>query len=542
MSAASRYDVIVIGAGFAGMYLLHRLRDQLGLSVRVYERGEGVGGTWYWNRYPGARCDVESMFYSYSFSPELEQQWEWTERFPAQPELLRYANHVADRFDLRKDIRFGTTVVGAAYDEGRNEWDVTLGDGDRAIATYLITAVGCLSASRIPDIAGIESFGGDTYHTGRWPHEDVDFTGKRVAVIGTGSSGIQAIPLIAQQADHLTVFQRTASFSVPARNRELEHAEQQRIKADYRRLRATARRSITGAVEPEPIGKALEIDDDRRAAELQRRWHEGGGSFLRAFVDTMLDEEANRLSADFVRERIREIVKDPATAELLCPTTYPIGSKRICVDTDYYATFNRENVTLVDVREKPIEQVTPTGLRAGDTVHEFDAIVFATGYDAITGALDAIDLRGVGGQALAGAWAAGPRTYLGLASAGFPNMFMVTAPGSPSVLSNMIVAIEQHVDWITELISFARDNEITRVEAEVEAQDAWVNHVNKVAASTLYPMAASWYMGANVPGKPRVFMPYIGGVGNYGQICQEVAANRYRGFALTSSTQVHQPA
>jgi cyclohexanone monooxygenase len=508
------YDAVVIGAGFAGMYLLHRLRDDLGLDVRVVERGDGVGGTWYWNRYPGARCDVESMFYSYSFSSELEQEWEWTERYPAQPEILRYANHVADRFDLRKDIDFETSVESASYDEHGDRWLVELSDGRRISATYLITAVGCLSASRVPDFAGMDSFGGATYHTGRWPHEGVDFSGQRVAVIGTGSSGIQAIPMIAQQASHVTVFQRA-------------------VKADYRRLRAEARVSPGGVIPPEPMGSALEFEAEARSTALDERWAHGAAAFMGTFTDTVLDESANKVSADFVRERIRHIVHDPAVAALLCPDDHPIGAKRVCVDTDYYATYNRDNVTLVSVRDQPIERITATGLRVGGVDYDVDAIVFATGYDAMTGPLNAIDIRGVGGRSLREEWAEGPKTYLGIAAAGFPNLFMVTAPGSPSVLTNMFMAIEQHVDWITDLISFACEEGIARIEARREDQDAWVGHVNEVASFTLFPKAASWYMGANIPGKPRVFMPYIGGLGAYRQICDDVATDGYRGFTLT---------
>jgi len=533
MRTVRKYDAIVIGAGFAGMYLLHRLRDDLGLSVRVYERGDGVGGTWYWNRYPGARCDVESMFYSYSFSEELEQEWEWTERYPAQPEILKYADHVADRFRLREDIQFNTSVNAARYDDAGDTWTVTFDDGTQASARYLVAAVGCLSASRVPDFEGIETFTGPTYHTGRWPHEGVDFTGKRVAVIGTGSSGIQAIPVIAGPAAHVTVFQRTPNFSIPARNAPLAEDEKRRIKAAYRQLRAEARASASGIVTPPSLGKALEVSEELRGLELDRRWAAGGASFVGAFEDTIRDEAANRVLAEYVHARIREIVKDPDVAELLCPKDHPIGTKRICVDTDYYATYNRDNVTLVGLRGNPIERITPKGLRVGGVEYEVDAIVFATGYDAMTGPLNRIDIRGLDGVALRDAWAEGPRTYLGVASAGFPNLFMVTAPGSPSVLSNMMVSIEQHVDWITDAIAHALGAGIARFEAERRAQDDWVAHVNEVAAQTLYPRAASWYMGANIPGKPRVFMPYLGGVGAYREICDEVAADGYRGFALT---------
>jgi cyclohexanone monooxygenase len=526
-------DAVIIGAGFAGMYALHRLRG-LGLRVHAYERGDDVGGTWYWNRYPGARCDVESMFYSYSFSPELEQEWEWTELFPAQPEILRYASHVADRFDLRRDISFGTTVRTATFDETTNRWTIETDDGRRATAQFLITAVGCLSASRVPAFSGLDAFLGENYHTGEWPREGVDFTGKRVAVIGTGSSGIQAIPVIAQQAEHVTVFQRTAAYSLPARNRPLRPDEVASIKAEYRQIRARNRIAPSGTpIRRPPIGSALEVPEDRRRAEFEQRWQAGGVTFMTTFTDTIRDAAANEISAEFVRERIREVVRDPATAELLTPRDYPIGTKRICLDTDYFATFNRDNVTLVSVRETPIGGITPEGVLVGDTEYPVDAIVFATGYDAMTGPLNAIDIRGTGGQSLHDKWAAGPRTYLGIASAGFPNLFLLTGPGSPSVLVNMIVSIEQHVDWVTDLIGHARGNGVARIEARLEDEDRWVDHVNELASITLYPKAASWYMGANVPGKPRVFMPYVGGMGPYRDACDDVAANGYRGFILT---------
>jgi cyclohexanone monooxygenase len=533
MTTTPRCDAIVIGAGFAGMYQLHRLRDELGLSVKVFERGSDVGGTWYWNRYPGARCDVESLFYCYSFSEELQQEWEWTERYPSQPEILRYADHVADKFDLRKDIKFNTSVSTAAFDATDNTWTVTLDNGSQASAPFLITAVGCLSASQIPDFPGLENFTGPTYHTGRWPHEVIDFTGKRVAVIGTGSSGIQVIPKIAEEATHLTVFQRTPNFSVPAHNRPLSADEQLEVKSHYADLRANARLSPSGSLFDPPAGNALELDEDQQVAALEKSWAYGGPGFMSTFMDTMVDEAANQISAEFVRARIRSIVKDQGVADLLSPTTYPIGSKRICVDTDYYETFNRANVDLISVADTPIDEITATGVRVDGTTCEVDAIVFATGYDAITGPLNAIDIRGLDGVALRAEWAHGPKTYLGIASAGFPNLFMITGPGSPSVLGNVIVAIEQHVDWVTDLIANAREAGIVRVEAEREAQDSWVEHVNEVASYTLFPRAASWYVGANIPGKPRVFIPYLSGYGAYRELCDNIATDGYRGFALT---------
>lgn len=525
------YDACVIGAGFAGMYMLKRLREAE-YRTRVFETGGDVGGTWYWNRYPGARCDLESLFYCYSFDEDLQQEWTWTERYPAQDELLRYCRHVADRYDLRRDISFDTTIESATYDADGERWRLRTSSGTEVSARYLITAVGCLSAAQIPDFSGLDAFQGESFHTGRWPHDPVDFAGKQVAVIGTGSSGVQLIPALAQQARQVTVFQRTPNFSIPAQNRPLDPAEQQRVKADYARLRAEARRTASGTLVHPTEHRAVDLPERELRAELGRRWADGGFAFIVAFTDTMVTPEANEISAEYVREKIRRIVHDQETAELLCPRDHPIGAKRICVDTDYYATYNRPNVHLVDVRANPIETITPRGLRAGGIDYEFDAIVFATGYDAMTGSLARIDIRSTGGRTLAEKWSEGSRAYLGIATAGFPNMFIITGPGSPSVLSNMVVAIEQHVDWITEHLQYLRSHGFTRVEAAQDAEDQWVDHVNEVADQTLYPHAASWYMGANIPGKPRVFMPYLGGMGAYAEICDDVARNGYEGFLL----------
>ncbi|MCO6419866.1 NAD(P)/FAD-dependent oxidoreductase [Siccirubricoccus sp. KC 17139] len=530
--AAPDVDVVVVGAGFAGLYMLYRLRG-LGLRARAFEQASGVGGTWWWNRYPGARCDVESMQYSYGFSDELQQEWKWSERFASQPEILRYANHVADRLDLRRDISFSTRVQQASWDETTDLWTVRTDKGDVVRARHVVMATGCLSTARLPEIEGIDSFGGKTFHTGQWPHEKVDFTGQRVGVIGTGSSAIQAIPVIAEQAGHLTVFQRTANFSIPSHNAPMDEPYEQEWKSDYPARRAKARAQHTGILRNLNDKGALEVSEEERRAEYERRWAVGGTAFMVSFNDLVTNEEANRTAAEFVRSKIREIVKDARTAELLAPKDHPIGTKRICADTGYYETFNRSNVSLVDLRSNPIARIVPEGVQLADgTVHEFDAIVFATGFDAMTGTLTSMDIRGVGGETLAEKWAAGPRTYLGLCSAGFPNLFMVTGPGSPSVLSNMIVSIEQHVDWITQCLAEMQKKSLTRIEAEREAEDKWVEHNNEVAHRTLYPRAGSWYMGANVKGKPRVFMPYIGGVGTYRKICEEVAAESYRGFRL----------
>ena len=515
-------DAVIVGAGFSGMYMLHRLRG-LGLTSKVIEVASGVGGTWYWNRYPGSRCDIESVVYSYSFSEELEQDWTWSSRYATQPELLRYSEHVADRFDLRRDIQFETRVTEAVFDEAANLWTLTTDRGERLTARYCIMATGCLSAPRRPDFKGLDSFEGDWYHTGYWPHEGVDFSGKRVGIIGTGSSAVQAIPIIAGQAAHLTVFQRTPNFSIPAWDRPLDEDTVRKQKAHYPEIRAKARMSTGGDIYDTHEKPALEVSPEERQREFERRWNDGAFNFMATFPDLLSDQQANDLAAEFVRKKIRERVNDPAVAELLCPKDHPFGTKRLCADTDYYETYNRENVTLIDVRSAPIEEITPTGLRTSEAAYEFDALVFATGFDAMTGALLDIDIVGRGGLSLREKWADGPRTYLGLAMAG---------PGSPSVLSNMMVSIEQHVDWVVDCIGYLGERQLRTIEPTVEAEDEWVEHVNEVADSTLYPLANSWYMGANIPGKPRVFTPYVGGVGSYRITCDEVAAKGYEGFAL----------
>ncbi|NDH51433.1 MAG: NAD(P)/FAD-dependent oxidoreductase [Betaproteobacteria bacterium] len=529
-SGGTPRDAVVVGAGFAGLYMLHRLR-QAGMHACAFERGDDVGGVWYWNRYPGARCDVESMQYSYSFSDELQQQWRWRERFAGQPELLDYARHVAERFDLRRDIRFGTAVTAAHYDEASALWEVCTDRGERLRARFCIMATGCLSASRMPAIEGIADYQGKHYHTGRWPHEGVDFSGQRVGVIGTGSSGIQAIPMLAQQAQQLLVFQRTANFSVPARNAPMDDTYERSWKEHYPALRERARVDTTsGTIYEKSDRKAVEAPAHERQHEFERRWEKGGVNFMHAFNDLMVDARSNETAADFVRAQIRTIVRDPTVAELLAPKDHPIGTKRICVDSDYFETYNRDNVRLVDLRAEPIERITATGLQTGGSHYPLDAIVFATGYDAMTGALLGIDIRGRSGARLSERWAGGPRSYLGLMTAGFPNLFTITGPGSPSVLSNMIFAIEQHVEWITDCMVWMRAKGHDSIEAEVAAQDEWVEHVNQVADATLFKQANSWYLGANVPGKARVFMPYAGGVVAYRQKCDAVAASAYPGF------------
>ena len=532
--AAASYDVVVVGAGFAGMYMLHRLRG-LGFSVRVYEQGSGVGGTWYWNRYPGARCDVESMQYSYSFSDELQQEWDWSERYAPQPEILRYANHVADKYHLRSDIQFGTRVDRASFNEDENIWSVATSDGKMVAAKFVVLATGCLSNARMPDIKGLAGFWGKVYHTGNWPHQRIDFSGLRVGVIGTGSSAIQSIPVIAEQAKHLTVFQRTPNFSIPAHNAPLTAEQRDAFRANYPEVRRFAREVAKNGIYTEmPDRGALDDGDNERRAKYEQRWQRGGLTFMSVYNDLALNTAANDTAADFVREKIAEIVSDPETARLLQPTSYPIGTKRICIDTDYFATFNRPNVTFVDIKSNPIEEILPQAVRTTANEYAIDALVLATGFDAMTGSVAKIDITGRDGLTLNQKWAEGPKTYLGLMSAGFPNLFIITGPGSPSVLSNMIVSIEQHVDWIADCVTWMRGRGSDSIEAEKDAEDKWVAHVNEVAFATLYPQANSWYMGANIPGKPRIFMPYIGGVGPYRQICNEVAAKGYEGFAMTA--------
>ncbi|WP_336879544.1 NAD(P)/FAD-dependent oxidoreductase [Rhodococcus globerulus] len=525
-------DAIVVGAGFAGLYALHSLR-QRGLSVRGFEAGSSVGGTWFWNRYPGARCDVDSADYSYSFDDDLQQEWIWTERFPAQPEILSYLEHVADRFDLRKEITFGTRVTSADFDETAGLWTITTDDGDSVTGRWVVMATGALSSARMPELAGQQDFRGEVHHTGHWPSQGVEFTGKRVGVIGTGSSGVQAIPLIAEQAEHLTVFQRTPGFVIPARNRPLGPDELDEIKADYPTRRQNLRESHGGWILPPPVGLALETAPEVRDKEYESRWAGGGIAFQNTFGDIMISVDANETAAEFVRAKIRDTVEDPTTAEALCPKGYPLGSKRLCIGTDYYETFNRDNVTLADLRAAAIERIVPEGIQTSAGLHELDMIVYATGFDAMTGALNAIDIRGRDGIALREAWAAGPRTYLGVAVAGFPNMFVLTGPGSPSVLSNVVVSIEQHVEWVVDYIDHMRRVGAQFAEATHAAQEQWVDHVTSIAAESLYMQADSWYLGANVPGKPRIFMPYIGGVGNYRNLCTQIAADNYRGFTTT---------
>jgi cyclohexanone monooxygenase len=525
-------DAVVVGAGFGGLYMLHKLRE-LGLSVRCFEAGGGVGGTWYWNRYPGARCDVESLDYSYSFSPELEQEWVWTERYPSQPELLRYLDHVADRFDLRRDIELSTRVEAAVYDDAATRWTVRTSRGESITAQFVVMATGILSVPRVPDFPGLAEFAGPVYQTSAWPHEGVDLRGLRVGVVGTGSSGVQAIPVIAEVAQQLTVFQRTPNFSLPAHNGPLDDELQRELKKSLPQRRQEARTSASGMPLTKINESALSSTEADRVTRYEERWQYGGfQGILSAYNDLMVNRSANDTAAEFVRGKIASIVTDPEIADNLMPRDHPIGTKRPCVDTNYYATYNRPNVTLVNLRAEPIEEVLPSGIRTSEQTYELDALVLATGFDAMTGALLAIDIRGRAGLSLREEWAAGPRSYLGVAVAGFPNLFALIGPQSPSALSNVVTSIEQHVEWIAALLTYLDEHGRTSAEATRTAQDDWVEHVNAVAAGTLYPTAASWYMGANIPGKPRIFMPYVGGVGNYRARMDAIAADGYPGFDL----------
>ena len=526
------FDAVVVGAGFAGMYMLYRLRE-LGLTVRVFETGDGVGGTWYWNRYPGARVDVPSFSYSYSFSDELQQEWSWPETYSSQEELLKYANHVADRFDLRRDIQFETTVNQARFDEAFNTWIVGTDQGDLVRARFLIAGTGCLSATNIPDFAGLDSFAGEGYHTSRWPKEGADLFGKKVGVIGTGSTGIQAVPVIAEQAGHLYVFQRTPNYSLPSGNAPVDPEVERDWKAHYDEHRERDRNSYGGRYVQPPQHSVLEFPAPERDGVFEAAWRQGAFAMMAAFKDLRSNLEANEIAADFVRRKIRQTVKDPEVAALLCPQDYPIGTKRLCVDLNYFETFNRDNVTLVDVRTHPILEITPTGLRTTKASYDLDVLVFATGFDAMTGPLLRMGVTGRGGLTLKEKWEGGPRSYLGVSVAGFPNLFMITGPGSPSVLASMITAIEQHVDLIADAIVHVGKKGCQVIEATAEAEAGWVQHVNELADATLYKHANSWYLGANIAGKPRVFMPYVGGLNVYAQKCAQMVENDYEGFDLS---------
>jgi len=522
--------------------MLHRLRG-LGLTARVFEQASDVGGTWYWNRYPGARCDAESLAYSFAFSEDLEQEWEWTERYSPQAEILQYAKHVAERFDLLRDIRFSRRVDAATWSESKQRWTITTEQGDKVTGQYCIMATGCLSVPQLPAIEGLESFAGKRYQASQWPHQAVSFKGQRVGIIGTGSSGIQAIPVIARDADHLTVFQRTPNFSVPAKNSPLEQSWVRQFKANYRAHRNNHRRGLGsgfGDLDIEPLTEVQEpflmesLSSEQANAVLQSAWDRGGAFFMGAIGDAMMNETANSFVQKFVHDKIKQVVKDPQTAAALCPDNHPIGTRRICVDINYFETYNRANVTLLNLRQSPIEQITATGIQTAAGFVELDTLVLATGFDAMTGALLAMDIVGTGGVKLGDAWSEGPKSYLGLSVNGFPNLFTITGPGSPSVLSNMLVSIEQHVDWITDCITYMQGKGFRICTADKMAQEQWVGHVNDVANGTLFPKGGSWYLGANVKGKPRVFMPYAAGVGPYREICDQVVEDGYTGFRFSA--------
>ncbi len=532
------FDVVVVGAGFAGLYALHHLR-QRGHSIRCFEAASGVGGTWYWNRYPGARVDVESHEYSYSFSEELQQEWVWSEKYAAQAELLRYLNHVTDRFDLRRDIQFDTRITAAHYDEATGRWRLTTSRGETVLATYCVMATGFLSAPNKPPFKGLEKFTGRQFLTGQWPQEKVDFTGRRVGVIGTGSSAIQSIPVIAEEAAQLTVFQRTPAFSIPARNGPLDPVQDRKIKARYRELREMEHELAPGGflltlgeIETPTQKSFAKSTPEQRRAEFERRYRSGGLNLYLAYTDLLVNQEANDDLADFVRDKIRERVKDPVVAEKLVPRGWPILTKRLCADTNYYETYNRDNVTLVDIKNTPIEEFTATGLRVGGVDYPLDDVVFATGFDAMTGALDRIDIRGRGGKRLKEYWEAGPRTFLGFMTAGFPNLFYIDGPSSLGAVFQPVLLSQFQVNWLGDCFDWLRAEGRGPIEPTVEAEDAWIRLCAEIADATLFPQANSWYMGANIPGKPRVILTYLGGFPDYRRRFLEAAADGYFGFMV----------
>lgn len=524
-------DAVVVGAGFAGLYAVHRLREQ-GLSVVVFESAPEVGGTWYFNRYPGARCDVESVDYCYSFSDELQQEWDWSEKYATQAEILRYMNWVADRLDLRRDIEFNTRVTSAVLDEDTLRWTVTTDSGSVVSARFCLMATGPLSAAMTPQFEGLETFAGEIHHTAHWPHEGVDFTGKRVAVIGTGSSGIQSVPIIAEQAAELMVFQRTPNYSVPAGNRPLTDEDRDEVKATYDERRRLSWRSGGGSPHIAHPKLTMEASPEERRDAFEKRWQLGGVLFSKTFTDQMIDRTANAEARKFYETKIRALIDDPDVADLLIPDDHPIGTKRICTDTNYFQTFNKPHVKLISVRRTPIDSIDATGINTTDSHFDVDAIVLATGFDAMTGALGKIDITGRESKALRDHWSSGPRTYLGLGVDGFPNLFVVSGPGAPAVLANMVLHAEAHVNWIADCIQYLDDHDYAGIEATGQAVDDWAAECARRAEATLFTQANSWYLGANVPGKPRVFMLFLGGFGVYLDICNEVADSGYKGFAL----------
>ena len=527
-----QFDAIIIGAGITGLYQLIRLRE-LGLSVRVYEAGSGVGGTWYWNRYPGARFDSESYSYGYSFSEELLQEWDWKEHFSGQPENERYLNFVADKFKLRPDIQFNTRISSATYDEKENCWGIRTEDGRHARAKFLITAIGVLSAPQMPNIEGLESYKGEWYHTGLWPDKPVNFAGKRVAVIGTGASAVQLITEIAKEVGHLTVFQRTANYCAPLHNAPIDRETQLDIKERYPEIFKRCRETFASMLHDFDPRSALEVSPQERLARYEELWAQPGfGKWLGNFHDIISSKEANDTISEFVRNKIRERVKDPAVAEKLCPKDHPFGTKRVPLESGYYEVYNRDNVLLVDLKETPIERIQPNGIKTSDAEYEFDMIIFATGFDAVTGAFNRMDIRGVGGQALKDKWADGPRTYLGIQGVGFPNLFTLVGPHNGATFCNIPRCSEQNVEWVTGCIRYMRDHNYQRIEPTPVAEDQWTEHVGETIANTLLPAVDSWFMGANTPGKKKTFLMYAGGSPAYRKKCDEVAANGYEGFKV----------
>ncbi len=527
-----QFDAIVIGAGVGGLYQMYRLR-QLGLKIKCFEHGSGVGGTWYWNRYPGARFDSESYTYGYSFSEELLQEWDWKEHFSGQPENERYLNYVADKFDLKRDIQFNSRVVAAKYDEAANCWEVQLEDGSKTRTRFLITAVGILSAHNIPDFAGIESFNGESFHTSRWPKEKVDFTGKRVGVIGTGATAVQLITEIAKEVGHLTVFQRTANYCAPLRNGLVDAETQAKIKASYPEIFKRTRETFAGFIHDFDPRSVFDVSPEERQARFEELWAQPGFSkWLGNFSDVLTNKEANELFAEFVRNKIRERVKDPVMAEKLVPKDHPFGTKRVPLESGYYEQFNRDNITLVDLKQSPIERITPKGVKTSDTEYELDVIIYATGFDAVTGPLTRIDIRGLDGQSLKEKWADGPQTYLGIQVAGFPNLFTLVGPHNGATFCNMPRCIEQNVEWVGDCLRYMYEKGYERIEATPEAEEAWTEHANQVAEGSLLTQTDSWFMGANIQGKKKTVLMYLGGPKAYRIKCDEVVAKDYEGFAL----------
>lgn len=526
------YDAVIVGAGFSGMYQLHKLRQQ-GMTAHIFETGDDVGGTWFWNRYPGARVDIESHHYSFGFDEDLQQEWDWKERYAPQPELLNYAQHVSERFDLRRDISFSTKVTAADWNDQTHSWTVTTDKGDQVTARHLILATGCLSVPQRPSFDGMDEYQGELYYTSSYPKEGVDLAGKNVAVIGTGSSGLQTITAIAPEVGSLTVYQRTPSFAIPAHNHDLTDEDREKFKANYSELRTRDFAAVVGFDQGQQSDvHASALPPDTVRAELEARWELGGLSYGFAYGDVLLDATTNETFSEFVREKIREKVNDPDIAEKLSPRTYPLSSKRMCVDTGYFEVYNQDNVELIDIHEQPIETFTADGIRAGGTDRRHDVVILATGFDAMTGAITSIDIT-ANGTTVKEKWAHGPKTYLGLMTSGYPNLYTITGPQSPSVLTNMMTSIEYHVNWISRLLADMADKGYTKVDARPESEEWWVQANNDIASGTLMPQANSWYMGANIPGKERVFLPFVGGHGMYTQVCEGIAiAGNYHGFTF----------